>query len=218
MNEANMQLTMEKTDIFYRVVKRGIDIVTSFIALVLLSPIFLITFILIKLDSKGKAIFKQERIGKNGQPIYIYKFRSMIPDADLVLEKILKEDKAARAEYKKNKKLANDPRITKIGKFIRATSIDELPQLVNIFLGDMSLVGPRPYLYREKEDMGEYYDTVIKMKPGLTGLWQVSGRSETTFAERLEQDEQYLKTRSLKTDIKILFKTFSVVLKRKGAK
>ena len=223
MNEANIELIQGKAEIkknyiVYNIIKRMFDIILSAIALILLSPIFLIVFIMIKLDSKGKAIFKQERIGKNGDSIYIYKFRSMIPNADEVLEKLMKENKAIRQEYKKNKKLKDDPRITKIGKVIRATSIDELPQLINIFLGDMTFFGPRPYLPREKKDMKEYYDTVIQMKPGLTGLWQVSGRSDTTFDCRLKLDEEYSKIRSLKTDLKILIKTFAVVLKRKGAK
>jgi len=223
MNEVEMNVLLENTDvskkyIIYRIFKRLFDLVISFIAIILLSPVLLITAILIKSDSKGKAIFKQERIGKNGKPIYIYKFRSMFINADETLEKILKENKQLCEEYSKNKKLKNDPRVTKIGKFIRATSIDELPQLLNIFLGDMSFVGPRPYLYREKEDMKYHYDTIIKMKPGLTGLWQVSGRSDTTFEYRLRKDEEYYTIKGLKTDLKILFKTFKVVVCRKGAK
>ena len=171
MNDASVEILEGKksvglhvSDLIYSVVKRTFDIVMSFISLVLLSPIFLITVILVRKDSKGKAIFKQKRIGKNGNPIYIYKFRSMIINAEEELEKLMKEDPKIKEEYLKNKKLKNDPRITKIGRVIRKTSIDELPQLVNIFKGDMSFVGPRPYLYRETNDMEPYYETIIKMK------------------------------------------------------
>ena len=161
-------------------------------------------------------LFKQQRIGKNGEPIYIYKFRSMIPNADETLFKMMKEDKELAKEYKKYKKLKNDPRITKVGKFIRGTSIDEFPQFVNVLLGSMSLVGPRPYLFREKEDMGEWYDTVVKCKPGITGYWQVNGRNDTDFDYRLELDHYYFKHRSLVMDIKIVIKTIKQVVFRKG--
>ena len=144
----------------YLVFKRIFDILVSSFCLVLLSPFFLIIMILIKLDSKGPAIFKQRRIGKNGQDIYIYKFRSMVENAEDVLKKMLENDEKIWEEYKENKKRKDDPRITKVGKFIRDTSIDELPQLLNIFKGDMSLVGPRPYLHREIEDM-LYYENIM---------------------------------------------------------
>ena len=127
-------------------------------------------------------------------------------------------DKIVAEEYQKNKKLKHDPRITKMGKFIRSTSIDELPQLINIFLGHMSFVGNRPYLPREKGDMGEYYEDIIKTKPGLTGYWQVNGRSKTTFEERLKLEKYYSNNASLKLDIKIFFKTFKVVLFKIGAR
>ena len=142
----------------------------------------------------------------------------MVPNADEVLAKLLKEDKEAAKEYKINKKLENDPRITKMGKILRKTSIDELPQLINVLKGDMSLIGNRPYLPREKEDMGDYYNDILKTKPGLTGYWQVSGRSNTTFEERLKLEKYYSNHSSLKLDIKIFFKTFKVVLLHKGSK
>ena len=165
MNEASLELVGQKSciktgkkELLYNFFKRSFDIVVSFISLVLLLPIFLIVIILIRLDSKGKAIFKQKRIGKNGNPIYIYKFRSMILNAEEELERLMKENPEIKKEYLTNKKLKNDPRITKMGKFIRKTSIDELPQLFNILKGDMSFVGPRPFLYREIPDMNGYYD------------------------------------------------------------
>ena len=154
--------------------KRGIDIIGGIVGITILVPITCALF-LIKLikKEKGSLFFYQERIGKNGQPFKLYKFRTMIPNADEVLEKILKNDEKARKEYKVSKKLKNDPRVTIIGKFLRKTSLDEFPQFINVLKGDMSLVGPRPYLLREKEDMGYYYYYVTKCKPGLTGLWQV---------------------------------------------
>ena len=162
---------------FYYGIKRLFDIIVSGLAILILSPMFLLISILIKIDSKGPAILKQTRIGKNGKAITIYKFRSMIDHAEEVLEELMQNDPAIYEEYTNNKKLKNDPRVTRVGKLIRKTSIDELPQLLNIFNGDMTFVGPRPYLPREKNDMGGYYSHIIKMTPGLTGLWQVNGRS-----------------------------------------
>ena len=142
----------------------------------------------------------------------------MVPNADEILFRTLEMDKILEEEYTKYKKLKKDPRITPIGKIIRKFSIDEMPQFINVFLGDMSLIGNRPYLPREKKDMGDYYEDIVKTKPGLTGLWQVSGRSETTFEERLEIEQRYSKQAGFKLDIKIFFKTFKVVLFGKDAK
>ena len=133
------------------------------------------------------------------------------------LFELLDKDEKAREEYKVNKKLKNDPRITKVGNFLRKTSIDELPQLINVLKGDMSLVGPRPYLPREKDDMGDYYNTIIESKPGITGLWQVSGRSNTTFEERLHFDEEYNEKKSFAFDMGLLVKTVGSVVKGDGA-
>lgn len=222
MNEATVVTdTKEKIHLgirkkSYLLVKRVFDILISGFCLIILAPIFLIICILIKLDSKGPVIFTQKRIGKNGQPIYIYKFRSMVDHAEDVLEKLMAENADIRDEYLTNKKLKNDPRITRVGKFIRKASIDELPQLLNILKGDMTLVGPRPYLYREVEDM-LYYNNIIQMTPGLTGLWQVSGRSDISFKRRCKLDNEYYQTRGILTDIKIIFKTVEVVVLRKGA-
>ena len=205
-------------DTLNRMIKRGFDIFVSFFGLIILSPLLIGTIIAIRLESKGKAIFTQERIGKDGKLFKFYKFRSMVTNADEILEKMLKEDTEQTREYKLNKKLTDDPRVTKVGKFIRKTSIDELPQLINVLKGDMSLIGNRPYLPREKEDMGTYFNDIVKTKPGITGLWQVSGRSNTTFEERLKLEQEYSNTCSIKLDIKIFFKTIKVVLAMCGAK
>ena len=190
----------------------------SIIGLLFLIPIAIFIKIAYMLNGDFHSIFfVQERIGKNGKLFKFYKFRSMVPNADEILFRTLEIDKIMAEEYQKNKKLKNDPRVTKVGRLIRKTSLDELPQFINVFLGDMSLIGNRPYLPREKNDMGTYYEDIIKTKPGLTGYWQVSGRSNTTFKERLKIEREYSKCAGLRLDLKIFFKTFSVVLFRKGA-
>ena len=202
----------------YMTVKRTYDLVISGMALIVLAPIMLFICLLIKIDSKGPAILVQERIGENGKIFKMYKYRSMVVGADKLLDKYLKENEEARKEYKKYKKLQNDPRVTKIGKIIRKTSIDELPQLINVFEGNMSLVGPRPYLPREKEDMKNLYNDIVKSKPGITGIWQVSGRNDISFDKRLEMDYTYNSDKSTMYDIKILLKTFKKVLEKEGAR
>lgn len=204
-------------EITYSFLKRTVDITASATALLLLSPVFLVTSLAIRKDSDGPAMFTQKRIGKDGKLFDIYKFRTMVPDADKKLFEMLEKDEKAREEYKLNKKLKNDPRITKLGNFLRKTSIDELPQLINVLKGDMSLVGPRPYLPREIDDMGSYYDTIIESKPGITGLWQVSGRSNTTFEERLHFDKEYNENKSFTYDMGLLVKTVGSVVKGDGA-
>ena len=205
-------------EITYSFLKRTVDITASATALLLLSPVFLVTSLAIKNDSKGPAMFTQKRIGKDGKLFEIYKFRTMVPDADKKLFELLEKDEEVAKEYKLNKKLKNDPRITKLGAFLRKTSIDELPQLINVLKGDMSLVGPRPYLPREMEDMGQYYDTIVECKPGITGLWQVSGRSNTTFEQRLEFDMEYNENKGFLYDMELLTKTVGVVINKDGAK
>ena len=226
MNEVeilNHKNHLEVSEIFksikkkiYFISKRMFDVFASLIALILLSPVFLIVGLLIRLDDGYSPILKQERIGKNGKLFKLYKFRSMIKNADEVLAEMLKDPKVKK-EYKKNMKLENDPRITKVGKFIRKTSIDELPQLVNVLKGEMSLIGNRPYLPRELEDMGDYYNDIIKTKPGITGYWQVSGRSNIDFKERCKLESFYSKNCNFRMDIKIFILTFYVVLLSKGA-
>ena len=202
----------------YLTIKRTFDILASLVGLLFLLPVALIVKICYMCTGDFKSIFfTQKRIGKHGKEFRFFKFRTMVKNADEVLFKMLEENEELREEYRINKKLANDPRITKVGKFLRKSSIDELPQLINIFLGHMSFIGNRPYLPREKEDMGEYFDVILKTKPGLTGYWQVSGRSDVSFNERLKLEKYYSEHYGLRMDIKIFFKTFKVVLLRKGA-
>ena len=226
MNSETKVLTVEHISIFYKVkriiylsTKRIVDILFSLIGLLFLIPISIIIKICYMVTGDFTSIFfVQDRIGKNGKHFKFFKFRSMVPNADEILFRTLEMDKILEEEYTKYKKLKKDPRITPIGKIIRKFSIDEMPQFINVFLGDMSLIGNRPYLPREKKDMGDYYEDIVKTKPGLTGLWQVSGRSETTFEERLEIEQRYSKQAGFKLDIKIFFKTFKVVLFSKDAK
>ena len=200
------------------VLKRTIDLLAGIVGTLLLIPLTIIVWVLNLINKENGPIFyEQLRIGKNGKIFRIYKFRSMVIGADDVLEKYLKENPEAAEEFKINKNLQNDPRITKTGKFLRETSLDEWPQFFCILIGKMSLVGPRPYLPREKEDMGEYYDYIIKMKPGLTGPWQVAGRANLSFEDRLKLDEEYCSRRGNRRDLKIIFKTIKRVLKREGA-
>ncbi len=199
-------------------IKRFIDILGAIVGAVFaLIIIFFVKIAFFVTGDKDKLMFKQTRIGKNGKPIQIHKIRSMVVDADEVLEKLLKEDKQRAEEYRIYKKLKDDPRITKVGRVIRRYSIDELPQFFDVLAGRLSLVGPRPYLLKEKDEMGEYYDTIIKVKPGITGFWQVNGRSNTDFETRLKMDKYYCRTRNLALDFGIIFKTFYKVFKKEGA-
>ena len=204
---------------FYFFIKRIFDIIVSLIGIAFLIPIYLVVRIAYMLTGDFHSIiYTHGRIGKDGVVFKLYKFRSMCIDADEKLQKLLKENKDFKKEYEINKKLSNDPRITKVGKFIRRYSIDELPQLVNIFLGDMSLIGNRPYLPKEKTDMGKFFDDIVKTKPGLTGYWQVSGRNDVSFRRRLELEQYYSNHQGFKIDFHIFFKTFDVVLHGRGAK
>ena len=202
----------------YLVIKRTFDIICAILGLVFLIPVSLIVKISYVLTGDFKSIFfTQKRIGKNGKEFNFFKFRTMIKNADEVLFKMMEENEEIREEYRINKKLKNVQRITKVGKILRKSSLDELPQLLNVLLGHMTIIGNRPYLPREKEDMGTYFKDIVKTKPGLTGYWQVSGRSDCTFDERLRLEQYYSNNRGLKMDLKIFFKTFKVVILRKGA-
>mgnify|MGYP004477868951 CR=1 FL=1 len=205
--------------LLYTISKRIFDIIISLIGIVIFIPFLIIIKVLYLLTGDTKPIiFRQDRIGKNGQAIKIYKFRTMVVNAEELLEQMMNQDPKILEEYLKNKKLKNDPRLTKIGKHLRKLSIDEFPQFINILKGDMSVVGPRPYLFREKEDMGFYFNYVIKSKPGLTGIWQVSGRSNTTFEKRLKLDKYYENNKGIKLDLEIFLKTFYKVLKKEGSR
>ena len=201
-----------------KIVKRGIDIIGGLCGILLLVPLTIGIWIANKISKEeGPVFYTQDRIGKNGKIFKMYKYRSMVVGADEKLEKYLEENEEARKEFKEYKKLKDDPRITKIGKFIRKTSLDEFPQFINVLKGDMSLVGPRPYLPREKEDINGFFKYITSCKPGITGLWQTSGRSDTTFTERLTLDMDYYYKHTLKRDIKILYKTVENVIKKEGA-
>ena len=199
----------------YLAAKRCFDVVMSLLALILLSPLFLIIAIVIRADSPGKIIYGHHRIGKNGKPLRMYKFRSMVTDADKMIERFTPEQKR---EYEQNYKLENDPRITRVGKFLRATSLDELPQLVNVLKGELSLVGPRPVVEDELAKYGENADKFLSVTPGVTGYWQANGRSDNTYEQRMEMELYYVDHASAGLDLKILWDTVWAVLKRKGAK
>lgn len=199
-------------------VKRGIDLATGIVGCLLLIPITLFVVISNAINKdNGPIFFTQKRIGKNGKVFNMYKYRTMVVGAEEILQKHIDEQTEIGREYIAHKKIKNDPRITKIGRFLRATSLDEFPQFINVIRGQMSLVGPRPYLPREREDMGEYYDYIIQMKPGVTGPWQVAGRNDVEFKDRLEIDKEYCDRRGNRRDIKIVFKTIMKVIKKEGA-
>ncbi len=201
-----------------RFLKRLFDLIASTAALVMLSPLLLYVAWRIRKESPGPALFKQKRIGRDGVEFEIYKFRSMVLNADKVLEGWKHSNPALWREYVRNNfKLAEDPRITPIGRYIRRTSIDELPQLINVFRGDMSLVGPRPLLARELDAYGSSIDVYTNVRPGISGLWQISGRSTTTFDTRIALDRWYIRNWSFWHDIVILFKTVKVVFRSEGA-
>jgi undecaprenyl-phosphate galactose phosphotransferase len=199
------------------ITKRAFDyIVGVSLLLLLLVPILLIS-LMIRLKSRGAAFYMQPRIGKNGKVFMCYKFRTMYNDADERLQDILENDPVARAEWNTHWKLKDDPRVTEVGKFLRKTSLDELPQIFNVLNGDMSLVGPRPYMPSEEKRLGDFRDLILSVLPGITGLWQVSGRSNTTHDNRISLDSWYVRNWDLWLDVVILMKTIPVVFKKEGA-
>jgi exopolysaccharide biosynthesis polyprenyl glycosylphosphotransferase len=208
-----MELEISNLEGFQGYIKEIIDIVLGTIGLILFSPLFIIIAILIKLDSEGPIFYKHLRVGRYGKPFYLWKFRTMYKDADKILDKYPELKK----EFEKEFKLKNDPRVTRIGKFLRKFSLDEIPQIFNILKGEMSIVGPRPVTFKELEKYGEYKDEVLRVKPGLTGLWQVSGRSDLDYARRIALDLYYIQNWSLLLDIKIILKTIPAVFFGKGA-
>ena len=204
----------EQVSVYRKYIKRICDIVISFIGLIISLPLFLIIGIFIKLESKGPVFFKHERLGKNGEIIKIYKFRTMVKDAEELMQKFSLEQKE---EFEKNFKLENDPRVTKIGKALRKTSMDELPQLLNILKGELSLIGPRPIVKEELEKYKNNKNKFLSIKPGLTGNWAANGRSCTSYEERINMELYYIDNLSFKLDVEILYRTIYSVIKRKGA-
>ena len=197
----------------YEVIKRLIDVVFSFIGVLALSPLFIIIAIIIKTTSKGPVLFSQKRVGKNGKEFEIYKFRSMVVNAEELKEKLVAQNEMSGPMFK----MKNDPRVTKVGKFIRKTSLDELPQLWNILKGDMSLVGPRPSLPKEVAQFEDWMHKRLWVKPGLTCYWQVSGRNNIDFEDWMKLDCKYVDERNLWIDIKLIFKTVGVLFGDKNA-
>ncbi len=200
------QLETEDSRIGYCFLKRTMDVVCSSIGLIILSPIFLVTAILIRLESEGNSIFSQERVGKNGKKFRMYKFRSMVVNAEELKDKLSAKNEMTGPMFK----MKEDPRVTKVGRFIRKTSIDELPQLVNVLKGEMSLVGPRPSLPKEVVKFEDWMMERLTVKPGLTCYWQVSGRSDIGFEDWMRLDVKYVRERNTLVDIKLVLKTFGV--------
>ena len=201
-----------------RIEKQVLDRALALAAFVMLSPFFVVVPVLVKLTSRGPVFYRQSRLGKRGRPIRVWKFRSMYADADERLKAILDADPVRRAEWEANFKLADDPRVTPLGKFLRRTSIDEFPQLFNVFAGDMALVGPRPIVEKEVPFYGPAYETFSSVKPGITGLWQASGRSDTDYARRVALDVHYVLNWSPWMDVWILFRTVYAVVFMRGAR
>ena len=199
-------------------IKRIMDIAGAIVGIILLVPLICVVkiFNLINKDD-GPLFYTQERIGLNGKKFNLFKFRTMCINSQEILEKILSEDEDRRKEWEENRKFKDDPRVTKIGKILRKTSLDEFPQFINVALGDMSLVGPRPVIDGEIDKFGIHKDEVLAVKPGVTGYWAANGRSETSYEERVEMETYYARNNSVVLDIKILFKTIISVLKKEGA-
>lgn len=220
INNINI-MKKEKTNkkVLYKFTKRIIDIIGSIIGILILIPTTLIIYLARKVlkEDKGPLFYEQLRYGKNGKVFRLYKFRSMCIGADKKLKEYLENNDEAREEFEKTHKLQNDPRITKIGNFLRKSSLDELPQMINILKGDMSFVGSRPVVEKEVEEYGTNKDKFLSVRPGLTGYWQVNGRSNTTYEERMKMELYYVDNCSLWLDIKIFFKTFITVFKKEGA-
>lgn len=196
--------------LYIRYLKRIMDIILSVVGLIILAPFFLIIAIIIKLDSKGPAIYVHNRVGKNKKPIRLYKFRTMFVER---IPFTAEQEK----EFEQKFKLKKDPRVTPIGRLLRETSIDEFPQLLNVLLGDLSIVGPRPITEKELEKYGVNWTKLVSVTPGLTGYWVVNGRSNTSYEKRVELELYYVENISFKLDVKIFLKTFKCVFKKEGA-
>ncbi|ERK32254.1 galactosyl transferase CpsE [Clostridium intestinale URNW] len=214
VEENQLDIEREESKLMYNFVKRFIDIFCSSLGILLLSPVFIVVGTIIKLDSKGPIIFSQKRVGKDGKEFKMYKFRSMVVNAEELKKKLMHQNEMSGPMFK----MKDDPRITKIGKFIRKTSIDELPQLINVLKGEMSLVGPRPSLPKEVAQFEPWMMRRLDVKPGLTCYWQVSGRNNIDFDDWMKLDIKYVEDRSIKLDIKLIFKTVFVLFGDKNAR
>ena len=218
-NEKIMLLNLHNNlaHVYNRTIKFIFDMVLTVVGTICISPILLLLVVLIRLDSPGPVIFAHKRIGRHGKPFMCYKFRTMCLDAQDRLEEYLQRNPELRKEWEKDFKLKNDPRITRIGHFLRKTSLDELPQIFNVLKGEMSLVGPRPIIKAEVPRYGDYINDYFMVRPGITGMWQVNGRSDTTYDERVRMDSWYVRNWAVWLDVMLLFRTFKAVFKGKGA-
>lgn len=217
--QPNIKEKVELKKVLYKVIKRGIDVLGGLVGCVLLVPITVGVYIarIVLKENDGPMFYEHLRYGKGGKKFRIYKFRSMCIDADKKLKSYLEQNEEARKEFEENHKLKDDPRITKLGKFIRKTSIDELPQFINVLKGDMSLIGPRPIVDGEIEKYGDNRDKFLSVRPGLTGYWAANGRSDITYEERMKMELYYVDNISFKLDVQIFFKTIVSVIKKEGA-
>lgn len=197
--------------------ERTINVILASILLMVFAPVFAVVAALIWLEDRGPVIFRHRRIGRNGRSFDCLKFRSMAAHAEMRLARLLKDDPVARAEWERDHKLRNDPRITHTGRFLRASSLDEIPQLINVIRGEMSLVGPRPIVQDEVVRYGRRIESYLKVRPGITGLWQVSGRNDVSYRRRVAMDVLYARRKSFSRDIGILFCTIPAVLLRRGS-
>jgi len=219
MEELQVDISFDTTIIKYKkaynylILKRLIDIISSLTGIILLIPIIILASIFIKLDSKGPVIFSQERVGLNGKSFKMYKFRSMVSNAEMLKESLMEKNEMSGPMFKINR----DPRVTRVGRFIRKTSVDELPQLFNVLKGDMSIVGPRPNLLTEVSYFSDYHKQKLLVKPGLTCYWQVLGRNSIGFEEWMELDLKYICERNTWVDIKLIFRTVALLFGDKNA-
>jgi Undecaprenyl-phosphate galactose phosphotransferase WbaP len=212
-----LELDEKLTPFMAQLIKRGFDLVFSIGGAILASPVLLLTCLAVRVSSQGPIFYGQSRIGKNGEIFKVWKFRSMVLDADQVLRSHLDSDPALREEWQRDHKLRRDPRVTRIGNFLRKNSLDELPQIWNVICGEMSLVGPRPITHSEIKRYGKIFGQYLRVIPGVTGLWQISGRNNTTYEHRTRIDDYYVRNWSLSLDIYILLRTFKEVFFAKGA-
>lgn len=220
-SHSNPSLSLPKAfecEIKHIPIKRGFDIIFSIAILIIGFPIFLLIAMAIRLSSNGKVVYSHERIGRGGKPFMCYKFRTMYPDAELRLKEILENKPELRREWEATHKLRNDPRVTPIGRFLRKTSLDELPQFWNVLKGDLSVVGPRPVVKAEViKHLGVKASKILSVRPGLTGIWQVSGRSDTSYSTRIKLDESYVDNHSILLDLVLIAKTIPNMISSKGA-
>ncbi len=205
-------LKNKKGNYLYKFTKSFFDIFFAYLFMILAIPLFLFIILLIKFSSRGPIFFFQERIGKYNKSFKCIKFRTMHPEADDILKNLLMRNNILKKEFEETRKLKNDPRITKIGKFLRKTSLDELPQLINVIRGEMSIVGPRPIVFEEKVKYGAHIEKFLSINPGITGLWQVSGRNNLTYKRRVNLDIYYVKNFNFLMDLRILIRTIGVIL------